>query len=96
MDLFEVVEMSPVGVSNAAQAASFGLWPNPNSGRIEVHLADGAGMLEVIDGLGRIAAGPYRIQQERTTIEHDLPAGAYLVRVTTDQGPVLMQRMLVN
>ena len=96
-DRFELVEGSPVSVPELAVDSLFRLWPNPSEGQFTVALpAPVDATVELLDALGREVAAPQRVMQGLGVVNADVPSGAYLVRVTTDEGQRMVQRLVVK
>lgn len=89
----------PVQLASLAAAPLLTLAPNPTTGRVVVQLVQAtaqAANLQVLDALGRTVyqqALPAAATQEQTLDLQALPAGVYLVRVTSAAG-VATQRLV--
>jgi hypothetical protein len=89
----------PVRLAASATAPLLTLAPNPTTGRVVVQLVQAtaqAAALQVLDALGRTVyqqALPAAATQEQTLDLQALPAGVYLVRVTSAAG-VATQRLV--
>jgi choice-of-anchor B domain-containing protein len=96
LDVFEMVEMSPVGIDAEEGARGFALWPNPSNGQFRIH-TEGIDepMVEVVDATGRIVLGTQRLTGTDTAVTVDVPNGTYLVRVMGRDGYRRVQRIVV-
>ncbi|WP_233635619.1 PA14 domain-containing protein [Hymenobacter setariae] len=101
LDLGGAAHYSPVVPVQLASSAAprLALAPNPTTGRVAVQLVQAtaqAATLQVLDALGRTVyqqALPATATQEHTLDLQALPAGVYLVRVTSAAG-IATQRLV--
>jgi len=96
IDVFELVELGTVGVSELERSPAFRVWPNPSEGRFSVELLSGdEGLVEVLDATGRRVLEPVRHAGGTLALELSVPAGSYLVRVVFPDGTRQVQRLVV-
>ncbi|MBX2978786.1 MAG: choice-of-anchor B family protein [Flavobacteriales bacterium] len=97
LDLFEMVEMSPASVPDQQAEQAFSLWPNPSNGQVEIQMVSPLpATVEVLDALGRMVQEGQRLMNGRATLLLDVPAGTYLVRITSDAGDRSVQRLVIG
>ncbi len=77
----------PVGLIEAPEQDSLGMYPNPSSGEIYLHGFDfGAAQLRILDMQGRTVQGAI-LEHEGTPVDvRDLQSGSYLVEVLLSNG----------
>lgn len=96
IDRFEVVDLATVGIPVVAETSTFALWPNPSSGQVNVMMpAPGRYGVEVIDATGRLVQHQDHVQDGMQHLQLTLGVGAYLVRVTNEQGERSARSILV-
>lgn len=96
LDLFEVVELSNVGIAGEAPA-QVRLWPNP--GRDAFTLGTGqAGPMRMAlhDAQGRMLWSDRPVPAGGGTFAHALPDGFYLLRLTDARGSATTLRLVVG
>lgn len=97
LDLFEMVEMSPVSVQEQQAGQDFVLWPNPSNGQVEIRMAEALpATVEVLDAMGRMVQEGTRVMNGRASMLLDVPAGTYFVRITSDAGYRSVQRLVIG
>jgi choice-of-anchor B domain-containing protein len=96
LDVFQLAEFGTVGIPAVGSSPAFRVWPNPSEGRFSVELLSGQeGLVEVLDATGRRVLDPVRHAGATLTLELDVPAGSYLVRVAFPDGTRQVQRLVV-
>ena len=74
------------GISSVQRVPDFTLTPNPASGTVTVGGFEGEGAVEIVDMAGRVS-GQWPVAGGQRTIDISrLPAGSYVVRLTTAEG----------
>lgn len=97
LDVFEIVEMGTIGLEEQVAVTGFSLWPNPTDGTFTVRTAttDHA-LLEVFDAVGRSVMDPVQVRNGSVAVELNVPAGAYVVRLTGTDGFRSAQSLVVS
>ena len=74
------------GIGSVQRVPDFTLTPNPASGTVTVGGFEGEGSVEIVDMAGRVS-GQWPVAGGQRTIDISrLPAGSYVVRLTTAEG----------
>lgn len=97
LDRFEVVSLSPVGVTEVTPTGRFALYPNPNTGDFQLDMQRvEEGLAEMLDATGRRVAGPWRVMNGVNAMAVDLPVGTYLLSVVDIAGNREVQRLVIT
>ncbi|MEZ4738071.1 MAG: T9SS type A sorting domain-containing protein [Flavobacteriales bacterium] len=97
LDRFALVPEATTSVEELQASVGLRLWPNPSRNAFTVELRNGDdALIEVLDAVGRVVLTGMRTAGGRSTVQHELPSGTYVVRATTAKGEVLVQRVAVG
>lgn len=96
IDLFEVVEMSPVSVSDGSAIGAFEIWPNPSSGAVDIAFPFAqSATIEVLDVIGRRLRTASMVNTDRMHLDLDLPAGTYHLRWIGTEGQQQVRKLVL-
>jgi choice-of-anchor B domain-containing protein len=96
LDRFQVVPEATTSIKGQERGAGIRIWPNPSSSTFTVEVSSNEeATVEVLDALGRVVLSGMRTRGGMVQLDHQLPAGTYSVKATSDRGVIQVRGAVV-